>query len=123
MDNTQSVAKLSNVSGVSQTSVQRILKSHRFHSYKFQLVQHLNEADNDHRLQFWKEMSERLVNNPFLFYNICFSDECSFFLNAIFAFNWSVTAFSGCGPLDAINASSTSFFNKRKEETNASKYL
>ncbi|EFN73065.1 hypothetical protein EAG_00196, partial [Camponotus floridanus] len=73
--------QLSAVSGISRTSIRRILKHHKFHPYKIKLLQELNEDDFDRRLQFCEVMSERITNNPNFLFNICFSDECSFFLN------------------------------------------
>lgn len=81
MDNNQSLNQLSQASGVSTSSVWRILKKHKFHPYKIKLVQELNEDDNDRRLEFCEIMSNNLLNNGNLLYNICFSDECTFFLN------------------------------------------
>lgn len=81
MDPTQSIRKISQSSGVSRSSVHRILKTHKFHPFKMTLVQELNEDDPDRRLQFCELLSEHLVNNINLLYNICFSDECTFMLN------------------------------------------
>lgn len=81
MDNNQSLNQISHASGVSTSSVWRILKKHNFHPYKVKLVQELNEDDYDRRLQFCEIMSTNLTNNVNLLYNICFSDECMFFLN------------------------------------------
>lgn len=80
MDNNQSLNKLSRASGVSTSSIWRIKKKHKFHPYKIKLLQELNEDDNDRRLQFCEVMSNNLLNTMHL-YNICFSDECMFFLN------------------------------------------
>lgn len=81
MDHTLSTRKLATESGVSRSTIQRILKKHKFHPYKISLVQELNEDDNDRRLQFCETMSDRIINNPNLLFNVCFSDECSFFIN------------------------------------------
>lgn len=81
LDPTLSTRKLATVSGVSRTSIQRILKTHKFHPYKISLTQELNEDDGDRRLQFCEVVSERAIENPHFLFNICFSDECSFFLN------------------------------------------
>ncbi|CAH0547180.1 unnamed protein product [Brassicogethes aeneus] len=67
MDNTFSTRQLlSEVSGISRTSVRRILKVHKFYPYKIQLLHELNEDDYDRRLQFVEEMSEResYTQNP-----------------------------------------------------------
>ncbi|CAH2013435.1 unnamed protein product [Acanthoscelides obtectus] len=47
--------KLETVCGVSQRTVQRILKAHSFHPYKIHLVQVLNADDFDRRLQFCED--------------------------------------------------------------------
>lgn len=76
-----STRQLPTVSGISRTSIRRILKAHKFHPYKIHLVQELNEDDFDRRLEFCEIVSERIINNPNWLFNICFSDECSFFVN------------------------------------------
>lgn len=83
MDPTLSTRKLSDVSGVSRTTIRRILKHHKFHPFKIQLVQELNEDDFDRRLQFCELVSEIINNNQNYIFDICFSDECSFYLNGI----------------------------------------
>ena len=83
VDRTLSTRQLANVSGVSRTSVQRILKKYKFHPYKIRLVQELNEDDFDRRVQFCEIMSERAMQNENFLFNVCFSDECTFFLNGI----------------------------------------
>ncbi|KAJ8922531.1 hypothetical protein NQ315_007561 [Exocentrus adspersus] len=81
MDSTLSTRQLARVTGMSRTSFQRILKKYKFHPYKIQLVQELNEDDFDRRLQFCEIVSERAINNENFLFNVCFSDECTFFLN------------------------------------------
>lgn len=81
MNNRQSIRQLSRASGVSSTSVYRIVKSHKFHPYKIRLLHELNEDDPDRRLQFCEEFCDFLNNNPHRLYNTCFSDECTFMLN------------------------------------------
>lgn len=81
LDPTLSTRQLASVSGINRTSIQTILKKNKFHPYKIHLVQELHEDDYDRRLQFCEIMSERAGNDPQFLFNICFSDECSFFLN------------------------------------------
>ncbi|XP_066149124.1 uncharacterized protein [Euwallacea fornicatus] len=81
MDPTLSTRKLSDVTGVSRTTVQKILKHNKWNPYKIHLLQELNEDDNDRRLQFCEIMSEKMINNPDYLFNVCFSDECTLFLN------------------------------------------
>lgn len=80
-DPTLSTRQLAELSAVSQRTVGRILKAHKFHPYKIKLVQELNEDDFDRRLQFCELMSERAIQDLNFLFNICFSDECSFYLN------------------------------------------
>lgn len=77
----QSVRALAQNVNISRTSVHRILHKHKYHPYRFQLVHELNEDDSDRRLQFCEDMSQKLIDTPDLLQNICFSDECAFFLN------------------------------------------
>nr|CAH7725487.1 unnamed protein product [Callosobruchus chinensis] len=51
---------MSEVTGISRTSIQRILKHYKWHPYKIQLLHELNEDDHDRRLQFCEiiKMSE-----------------------------------------------------------------
>lgn len=81
LDHRLSTRQLASVSGVSRGSVQRILKHYKFHPYKIHLLHELHEDDFDRRVQFCEVMTERAMHNPNFLFNICFSDECSFFLN------------------------------------------
>lgn len=63
VDSTLSTRQLAIGTGVSYTSVQRVLKKYKFHPYKIRLVQELNEDDFDRRLKFCEIMSERALNN------------------------------------------------------------
>nr|CAH7750566.1 unnamed protein product [Callosobruchus chinensis] len=53
---------MSEVTGISRTSIQRILKHYKWHPYKIQLLHELNEDDHDRRLQFC-EIIHRLEAN------------------------------------------------------------
>lgn len=81
LDPTTSTRKLAEESGFSRTTVRRVLKLHNFHPYKIHLVQEINEDDPDRRLQFCEIMTDKINTNPNFLFNICFSDECSFFVN------------------------------------------
>lgn len=76
-----SVRKLSQETGYSRASVHRILKLAKFHPYKMTLVHELNEDDGDRRMEFCQIISQEIIANPVFLYNVCFSDECTFFLN------------------------------------------
>jgi hypothetical protein len=81
MENTQSLTSLSRESGVSRTTVSRILHRHKFHPYKIKMIHELNEDDFDRRMEYCEILSERVIETPNLLYKICFSDECTFYLN------------------------------------------
>ncbi|XP_071055356.1 histone-lysine N-methyltransferase SETMAR-like [Onthophagus taurus] len=66
---------------VSQRSVLRVLRAERYHPYKVQLVQELNEDDTDRRMEFCEIMQNRCDRNPLFIYNVLFSDEATFCLN------------------------------------------
>nr|CAH7721594.1 unnamed protein product [Callosobruchus chinensis] len=83
MNPTLSTRKMSEVTGISRSSIQRILKHYKWHPYKIQLLHELNEDDHDRRLQFCEIMSQLILNHPNYLLNICFSDECSFLLMAL----------------------------------------
>lgn len=76
-----SIRKTSQQTGVSRTSVGRILKLHDYHPYKIKLVQELIGDDHDRRLEYCETMMERVAaNDRFLFWT-CFSDEATFELS------------------------------------------
>lgn len=66
---------------IDQSSVVNILKKGKYHPYKVQLVQELNEDDPDRRLQFCEALMLRCDQNPNLLSNIIFSDEATFCLD------------------------------------------
>lgn len=67
--------------GVSHESVRKVLKKHNFFPYKLQVVQELGDDDPDKRIEFCELMTNLIAREPNTTKNICFSDECSFFLN------------------------------------------
>lgn len=82
VDPTLSTRKLATVTNIPRTTIRRILKQHKFHPYKIHLVHELNEDDFDRRQQFCEVMTERIDADANFLFNICFSDECTFFLNS-----------------------------------------
>lgn len=66
---------------IDQKSVLKILKVNKFHPYKINLVQELNEDDPDRRLEFCELMMEMITQNPEFLRFILFSDEATFMLN------------------------------------------
>lgn len=66
---------------ISQTSVLRKLKLHKWHPYKVKLVHELNEDDPDRRIQFCEDMMNRCNADEEFASRILFSDESTFYLN------------------------------------------
>jgi len=58
---TLSTEQLAVVYNISRTNIQRILKYHKFHSYKIKL-QELNEDDFDRRLQFCERPTNKVLS-------------------------------------------------------------
>ena len=75
--------QLASLTGVSQASVRKVLKKHKFYSYKMKILQELGDDDPDRRIQFCEMLTEKIQRQPSLTKNICFRDECSFFLKAM----------------------------------------
>lgn len=66
---------------ISQRSVLRLLKSEKYHPYKIQLIQELNDDDPDRRIQFCERVMDLCHANPGFHRRILFSDEATFCLN------------------------------------------
>ena len=65
---------------VSQTSVGRLLKREKYHSYKVQLIHELNEDDPDRHFQLCEQLMTLCAGNPNFLKNIVYSDEATFSL-------------------------------------------
>lgn len=78
---TASTRQVSTMTGLSRESVRKVLKLHKFHPYKTQILQELGDDDPDRRIEFCELMTERIRVEPRLLKNICFSDECTFMMN------------------------------------------
>jgi len=63
--------------GISQSSVNRILRKHKHKPYKIHLVQELHGDDTDRRLEFCEWAQQHATNIK----NIIFSDEAIFYLS------------------------------------------
>lgn len=83
MDSQQSVREISKKSNIPKSTVHKILQKHNFHPYKVHLVQELSEDDFDRRIQFCELMTEKIIVDKKILRRICFSDECTFFLNGL----------------------------------------
>uniref|UniRef100_A0A3Q3KZL0 DUF4817 domain-containing protein n=1 Tax=Mastacembelus armatus TaxID=205130 RepID=A0A3Q3KZL0_9TELE len=77
----RSTRRMSLESGISRTSLRRILATHKLHPYKLQLLQHLNEDDPDRRTQFAEWAKQKLEQDPQFTQKILFSDEANFYVN------------------------------------------
>ncbi|KAJ8911402.1 hypothetical protein NQ315_013539 [Exocentrus adspersus] len=67
--------------GVSETTIQRILKENRFHAYHIQFHQELLEADFDLRIDFCNWAQGKIRENFYFFNSVLFSDEATFHKN------------------------------------------
>uniref|UniRef100_A0AAZ1XUQ9 DUF4817 domain-containing protein n=1 Tax=Oreochromis aureus TaxID=47969 RepID=A0AAZ1XUQ9_OREAU len=77
----RSTRRMSLESGISRTYLQRLLATHKWHPYKLQLLQHLNEDDPDQRTEFAKWANQKLEQDPQFTQKILFSDEANFYVN------------------------------------------
>lgn len=80
MNMQQSIREVSMETGVSMTSVGRILRRHKFHPYGVFLTQELKESDFGHRLDFCEEFEIKMRDPDFL-KKVCWSDESTFHLS------------------------------------------
>lgn len=74
-------AALIGTSGVSLPSAYTIRKVHKFHWYQMKICQELTEYDSDRILHFREQKLGRTNNNNEHVENVCFRDECTFYLN------------------------------------------
>ncbi|KAG2468668.1 G2E3 ligase, partial [Polypterus senegalus] len=77
----RSTRRMSLESGISRTSLRRILATHKWHPYKLQLLQHLDEDDPDRRTEFAEWAKQKLEQDPQFTQKILFSDEANFYVN------------------------------------------
>lgn len=66
---------------ISFSSVQKILKTNKFHPYKLHLVQELSEDDFDRRVEYCDTVMQKLDIDENFSNSIVFSDEATFMLN------------------------------------------
>lgn len=79
-----STREIANNIGVSQQSVQAILKKHKFIPYVPQKVQALVENDRDRREQFCRHFLNAMQQDRTFYRKIIWTDECTFTNNGIF---------------------------------------
>lgn len=77
----QSIRQVAEKHDTTNFTVHTVLKSNKFHPYKTQLIHELNEDDFDRRMQFCEIIQNKIAEDPDFVRKICFSDECTFFLN------------------------------------------
>lgn len=73
-----SIRKIAQRTGVSRSIVQRMLRKEKLHPYRLQRVQALLPTDFPKRLEFCRAMLRMHRQQPDLFNDILWSDECSF---------------------------------------------
>lgn len=76
-----STRKLKDIIGKDQSTALRILKRHKYFSYKYERHQELRDGDEIRRQEFCFDMMERANMDREFLKNICFTDECTFTLN------------------------------------------
>lgn len=69
--------------GISSSSVQRILKTHKYHPYKVNLVQNLRPGDDERRLEFVAWLSATYYYDFAILQKILWTDESRFTNNGI----------------------------------------
>ncbi|ENN73482.1 hypothetical protein YQE_09907, partial [Dendroctonus ponderosae] len=70
--------QLAEISGLSRSSVLKVLNLHKYHPYHLSLHQELHGDDFQIRVIFCQWAHERIELNPNFLNRVCFSDECSF---------------------------------------------
>jgi transposase len=71
----KSLRRLSAETGVSKSRTHRILKAHKWHPYKIQLLWKLSEDDPDRRMEFCEWATQQYARNANFLSTILFSDE------------------------------------------------
>jgi len=69
--------------GISHNAVHKILKKHKFHPYRPDLVQHLRQGDAERRIMFISWLVTQLEDNPFILKYILWTDESKFTNNGV----------------------------------------
>lgn len=76
-----STSERAHEAGMSQSSVDRILKRNKYHGYQYENVQELHGDDFEHREQFCGWFINQEIQIPEFALNIMSSDESSFYLS------------------------------------------
>lgn len=69
--------------GISRSSVNRILKKHKYHAYHIELHQELYDRDYAKRVTYCQDMLNRIDNDPHFLNKILFCDESTFKSNGM----------------------------------------
>lgn len=83
-DSTISSRQIGAELAISKDSARKILKKHRFKSFKYQLHQHLYENDGERRLEYCNWFLRQNAENHLFNYYILFTDESRFTNNGLF---------------------------------------
>ncbi|KAL3276563.1 hypothetical protein HHI36_011937 [Cryptolaemus montrouzieri] len=81
---TASTREIAQEIGISHQSVWRILKKHKFRSFKYNLHQHLYGNFNGRRLEYCNQFLQKMEMDPRYPYKISYSDESRFTNNGMF---------------------------------------
>lgn len=76
-----STRQIANAHGISQSSVLRILRAHRFHPYKMQIRHALLDTDLPRRVTFAQWVIHKVDEDATWISNVLVSDEALFYLN------------------------------------------
>lgn len=79
VDPRQYTIHIKDVCQVSSYTLRKTLKKNELHPYKIQMVHQLTENDLDRRVKFCEIKTQRIVRHPKYLYNICFTNERTFF--------------------------------------------
>lgn len=75
---TSCLADIARESNVSVTTVAKVLKTNKYHSYKIQKSNEIFPQDTVHRQEFCQQMMDRCNNDDNFLENILFTDETTF---------------------------------------------
>jgi transposase len=78
---TKSLRRTSEEIGISKSVIHRVLQANKWHPYKIQLLQKLNEDDPDRRLEFCDWALQQYHADRLFPFTILFSDEANFYIN------------------------------------------
>lgn len=76
--------KIAGECNLSKTGVQKVLKKHKYHDFKFKPVQNLHPGDEERRLYFCRWFRNRLREDPDFPVQVIWSDETTFTNSGIF---------------------------------------